>query len=251
MTECIHGLDTERCDVCAPRKRAEPDSSAAPAKPVRARAQRSKRSGGPVTQVAVDPGTRRIFHLTHVKNLEGILTDQQILADAAGASPVVDISSADNRQLRREVSAGPAPVATYVPFFLAADAILWEGMRSGVANYRLSEDAHSIPASEFVMLVGSVRGAGDDAVITDGDAADPATEFSSPDMLGGRMPRRFFEEEDSVRSAEFLVPNAFPFSSVTLVGVANDKVRSHVRELIATHGFTQKVSVYPPWFQQP
>lgn len=251
MTECIHGLDTERCDVCAPRKRSEAEVAAAAAKPVRARAQRSSRSGGSAKQVAVDPGTRRIFHLTHLKNLEGILTKQQILSDAAGASPVVDISSADNRELRREVSAGSSPVAAYVPFFLAADAILWEGMRGEVEDYRLAEGAHSIPASEFVILVGSVRGAGVDSILTDGDAADPATEFSSPDMLGGRMPRRFFEEEDSVRSAEFLVPHSFPFSSVTLVGVANDKVRTKVKELIAAHGFAQKVSVYPPWFQRP
>ena len=251
MTECIHGLDTERCDVCAPRKRSEAEIAAAAVKPVRARATRSSRAGASAKQVAVDPGTRRIFHLTHLKNLEGILAEQKILSDAAGASPVIDISSADNRELRREVSAGSAPVAAYVPFFLAADAVLWEGMRGGLADYRLSEDAHNIPASEFVILVGSVRAAGDDAVITDGDAADPATEFSSPDTLGGRMPKRFFEEEDSVLSAEFLVPDSFPFSSVTLVGVANDKVRAKVKELIGAHGFTQKVSVYPPWFQRP
>lgn len=250
MTECIHGLDTERCDACAPRKRPDPNATA-PAKPVRARAPRSSRSSGSAKQVKVDPGTRRIFHLTHVKNLDGILSEGKILSDGAGATPVVDISSADNRQLRREVSAGDTSVATFVPFFLAADAILWEDLRGGVADYRLSDEAHNIPSSEFVLLVGSVQGAGGDAVITDGDAADSVTEFSSPEKLGGRMPRRFFEEEDSIRSAEFLVPHAFPFSSVTLVGVANDKVRSQVRELMAAHGFTQKVSVYPPWFQRP
>jgi hypothetical protein len=199
----------------------------------------------------VDPGTRRIFHLTHLKNLAGILSSGQILSDAAGARPVVDISATDNRLLRREMSAGSATVAAYVPFLLAADAAMWEGLRSGDANFRLSEESQHIPVSEFVILVGSVRGAGADALITDGDAADPATRFSSPAMLGGRMPRRDFEEEDSLRYAEFLVPNAFPFSSVTLVGVANDKVRARVRELIGVHGFTQKVSVYPPWFQRP
>ena len=250
MTECIHGLDTERCDACSPRK-VSADDAAGAAKPARARTQRASRASASSKQVAVDPGTRRIFHLTHVKNLEGILTQQQILSDASGASPAVDISSADNRELRREASAGTAAVATYVPFFLAPDAILWEGLRSGIANYRFSEDVERIPSSEFVMLVGSVRGAGADAVIADGDAADPTTQFSSPDMLGGRMPRRVFEEEDSLRSAEFLVPHAFPFSSITLVGVANDKVRTQVRALIGAHGHTQKVSVYPPWFQRP
>lgn len=250
MTECIHGLDTERCDACAPRKRLPSDALTGTTKPARARPQRSSRAGGSTKKIAVDPGTRRIFHLTHVKNLEGILKESQIRSDAAGAKPVVDISATDNRELRREASAGPAPVAAYVPFTLVADSAMWEGLRNGEANFRLSEKSGDIPASEFVVLVGSVRGAGADALITDGDAADPATRFSSPAMLGGRMPRREFEEEDSLRYAEFLVLNAFPFSSVTLVGVANDKVRSRVRELMGIHGFTQKVSVYPPWFQR-
>ncbi|MEO7349799.1 MAG: DarT ssDNA thymidine ADP-ribosyltransferase family protein [Terrimesophilobacter sp.] len=220
-----------------------------PAKPTRARPQRSTRVSSSTKEVAVDTGTRRIFHLTHVKNLEAILTQKQILSDAAGANPLIDISSPDNRELRRELKAGAASVASYVPFFLAPDALLWEGMRSGVANYRLANNAERIPASEFVMLVGSVSGAGSDSMITDGDAADPATQFSSPDQLGGRMPRRFFEEEDSIRSAEFLVPGAFPLTSITLIGVANDKVRAQVRAMVSAHGFTHKVSVYPPWFQ--
>lgn len=249
MTECIHGLDTERCDACAPRKPASVDAKSGAAKPTRARPQRSSRAGASSKPVTVDTGTRRIFHVTHVKNLEGILTEKQILSDVAGAKPTIDISAPDNRELRRELSAGSASVASYVPFFLAADALLWESMRSGIANYRLAEDSERIPSSEFIILVGSVSGAGADAMVTDGDAADPATHFSSPDLLGGRMPRRFFEEEDSIRSAEFLAPTAFPFASITLIGVANDKVRAHVRSLVSAHGFTQKVSVYPPWFQ--
>lgn len=251
MTECIHGLDAARCDVCSPRKSAAPGSTASTVKPTRARPKRAARAGGTTKPVVVDTGTRRIFHITHVRNLEGILSEKQILSDAGGAQPVLDISSPDNRELRRGVSTGSATVAAYVPFFLSTDAILWEELRSGTINSRLSHDSQSLPASEFVILVGSVRAAGLDSVIAGGDAADPATEFSSPDSLGGRMPRRFFEEEDSLRSAEFLVLNGFPIESVSLIGVANDKVRARVRELITAHGFAHKISVYPPWFQRP
>jgi hypothetical protein len=41
-----------------------------------------------------------------------------------------------------------------------------------------------------------------------------------------------------------------PLESVTLIGVANDKVRQSVRDLLAGSSFTPKISVYPPWFQQ-
>jgi ssDNA thymidine ADP-ribosyltransferase, DarT len=174
-----------------------------------------------------------------------------VLAEGAGAAPEVDISAVDNRELRREVRAGEGAeaVAGFVPFFLVPNALLWERMRDSEADYRLAEAAHSIPAADFVVLVSTVRAAGDGAVLADGDAADPATRFSLIAESAGRMPRRLYDEEDAMREAEFLVPREFPVSAVTLVGVANDKVRGQVRELLTSHGFSQKVSVYPPWFQ--
>lgn len=249
-TECIHGLDIARCDVCSPRI---PPPEARALKPPRAPARRSDaRRSAPISStkpVAVDTGARRIFHITHRRNLAGILAAGSVLSDAAGAAPAVDISAADNRELRREVLAGAEPVSAHVPFFLAPNAILWDGMRSGEADYRLVDGVRGTPASDFVMLVSTVRAAGDGAVVADGDAADPATRFSSLADLGGRMPRRLHDEEDALRSAEFLVPGEFPFAAMTLVGVANDRVRTEVRSLLEAHGFAQKVSVYPPWFQ--
>ncbi len=245
-TECIHGLETARCDLCSPRT---PPPAAV--KPARAPAQRKAAPISTTRPVTVDAGARRIFHVTHRRNLAGILSKGRILSDAAGADPVVDISASDHRELRREASAGSAPVAAFVPFFLAPNAILWDGLRGGEADHRLAETARSTPASEFVMLVSSARAGGKSAVVADGEAVDPTTRFSSLAELHGRMPRRLYDEEDALRSAEFLVPGEFPFDAVTLVGVANDKVRSEVRALLGEHGFAQKVSVYPPWFQRP
>lgn len=243
--ECIHVLEAARCDLCSPRK-APPIL----VRPPRAPAQRKATSISTTRPVAVDAGARRIFHITHRRNLPGILTSGRVLSDAAGANPVVDISAADNRELRREVSTGSAPVAAFVPFFLAPDALQWEGIRNGDADFRLADSVSSTPASDFVMLVSSARAGGDGAVVADGDAADSTTRFSSLAELGGRMPRSAYDREDAMRSAEFLVPGELPFTAVTLVGVANDKVRSEVRALLSEHGFAQKVSVYPPWFQR-
>ncbi|HEU4849544.1 MAG TPA: DUF4433 domain-containing protein [Terrimesophilobacter sp.] len=246
-TECIHGLDIARCDVCSPRTPPPQDRTV---KPRRAPARTRPATVSATKPVAVDAGTRRIFHITHRRNLAPILEAGRVLSDAAGASPAVDISAADNRELRREVLVGSEPVAAHVPFFLAPNAILWDGMRNGEADYRLAEGVGSIPASDFVILVSTVRAAGESAVVADGDAADPTTRFSSLTELGGRMPRRLHDEEDALRSAEFLVPGEFSFAAITLVGVANDKVRAEVRTLLEEHGFAQKVSVYPPWFQR-
>lgn len=251
MTECIHGLEIERCDACAPRNLS---TELRPQSAVRTTRARPARKTAPIAStkpVEVDQGTRRIFHLTHVANMPSILAAGRVFSDAAGAKPVVDISTAENRELRREVAVGATSVASFVPFFLVPDANLWEGIRRGEADYRLNDAVRRSHASDFVLLVSTARAGGDKSVIADGDAADPATLFSALSELKGRMPRRLYDEEDALRVAEFLVPEQFEFSAVTLVGVANDKVRSTVRELLSAHGYAQKVSVYPPWFQRP
>lgn len=250
-TECIHGLELARCDACSPRT-----PPPAPARPARTPVQRKASSISSSRPITVDSGDRRIFHLTHRRNLGGILAAGRLLADTAGAEPVVDISAPDNRELRRAVNTGAAPVASFVPFFLAPDAILWDGMRSGEVDHRLAQEVRGVAASEFVLLVSSARSGGDGALVADGDAADPGTRFGPLAELSRRMSRRpstgqYGDEEDLLRSAEFLVPAEFPVSALTLVGVANDKVRSEVRTLLSEHGFAQKVSVYPPWFQRP
>ncbi|WP_407943856.1 DarT ssDNA thymidine ADP-ribosyltransferase family protein [Marisediminicola senii] len=44
---------------------------------------------------------------------------------------------------------------------------------------------------------------------------------------------------------------SFPVDQVTLLGVANDKVRDQVKKILAGAAHKPKVAVYPPWFQRP
>jgi hypothetical protein len=59
------------------------------------------------------------------------------------------------------------------------------------------------------------------------------------------------EESEAMLAAELLVRESFPIEQISLIGVANDKVRTAVRAILAAsdtkHG--PKVVVYPPWFQ--
>ena len=41
----------------------------------------------------------------------------------------------------------------------------------------------------------------------------------------------------------------FRSDRISLIGVANDKVRQIVRAILSPSGFATKVAVYPPWFQ--
>lgn len=186
--------------------------------------------------------------MTHIRNLPGILDSGRILSDLSGAHPTIDISAPDNRERRRDAVIGSARVASFVPFFLAADALLWESILAGSADSRLHAVVRTTPAADFVMLVSTIAAGGSSAIMADGDATDPRTVFSSPADLG-RMPRRTLDDDNGMRVAEYLVPDELAFSSVSLIGVANEKVRSSVREQLAAHALSQKVSVYPPWFQ--
>jgi hypothetical protein len=292
--ECIHGLDGGVCALCFPK--AAPEAAAvvsAPrasrAKAVRAPSLRSSPSPRTVTLGGTKPvratpvvsgaraaadnvGEQRIYHVTHIRNLAGILESGALLADTSEAwtaRPTVDISSGPNRDARRSAliaGDGSARVAGYVPFFLSPNARLWDGLLAGTADPRLSADAHSAEVFDFVILVSTVKKLRDarvvDAVpevddaaaaavaVTDGDAAGAVTRIgATPDASDSLLRRlRADTDSDAIRRAELLVAETFPFGLVTLVGVANDKVRDEVRGILAASAHKPKVAVYPPWF---
>lgn len=252
MAECIHGLEIPLCDICYPK--------AAPEKPrvVRAAAApRAPRAASVTTsRKSINAGDQRIYHVTHIRNLDGIVSAGALVVDAA---PTVDVSSELTRELRMSAeisapaSAAPdspgrhASVAEYVPFYLAPDAVLWEHLRAGAADEtRWSDAARKATPFDFVFLVSTVAALGDDAVIADGDAAATFTRFSTGDGIQ-RAIEKLHGNEDARRSAEALARQSFPFESVQLIGVANDRVRDRVRDLVS--GLVPKVAVYPPWFQ--
>ncbi|WP_166788673.1 DarT ssDNA thymidine ADP-ribosyltransferase family protein [Cryobacterium sp. HLT2-28] len=293
--ECIHGLEGGLCALCFPKAAPQiaatvPAPRASRAKASRAPSLRSSPSPRTVTLGAPKPpvatrvvgaakvvadnvGEQRIYHLTHIRNLAGILESGALLADTSEAwttRPVVDISSAPNRDARRTALVsgdGSSSVAGYVPFFLSPNARLWDGLLTGTTDPRLSADAHTAEIFDFVILVSTVKklrdaqaaaedaadasGASDAAVaVTDGDAAGALTRISATPETSDSLLRRLRAdaESDGILRAELLVAETFPFDLVTLVGVANDKVRDEVRGILAASTHKPKVAVYPPWF---
>jgi hypothetical protein len=208
--------------------------------------------------VGVAPGDtvleQRIYHLTHIRNLPGIVADHAI---AAGASPAVELSPIEQRAERAGIIIGGVPEKTldrYVPFFLSPDATLWQALRAGSRHPRLSHAALAADTSEFVFLVSTVRhlvSAPRDFVVADGNAEGSTTRFAATRDDADRMLYRLRSDADgdALLDADLLVDGSLPLEAVTLVGVQNDKVRASVREILLGSDFTPKISVYPPWFQ--
>lgn len=253
VRECIHGLDEGLCDSCYPKPISEAALAAAKAP---RRSNRAPKRSTAAIKPPMEIGDQRIYHLTHIGNLPAILSSGCLLADAHGAAPVVDISSAENREGRRAAAIDTNTVSQFVPFFVTPNSLLWEGIRTGVADPRLSAEAGEHAPADYVVLVSTVADAGrENMIIASGDAGHAATTFAITPEAGERELRRLFGETDvddadntELRSTEFLVWEKLPFESVSLIGVASNKARDEVKQILADADHAPKVAVYPPWF---
>lgn len=263
--ECIHGLELSLCDICSPQHKPEVIHPAVGSRPrdirppSRPRTSSPPRTGSRASRVPapasrpsptrpLDVGRQRMFHLTHLSNLEAILRDGAV---RAGVAPNVDISAPDTRAARRTAlvgGEGSAAVSSFVPFFLAPDPKVWRDIRDQVVDPRLSADSRRYEPAEFIMLVTTVDAAGPDVVFADGDAADPATRFAAGAESRERMMRRLLADDDALDASEALVPDAVPFELISLIGVAHDPARDAVREVLLRATFEPRVAVHPPWF---
>ncbi|MGV8877330.1 MAG: DarT ssDNA thymidine ADP-ribosyltransferase family protein [Rhodoglobus sp.] len=246
-TECIHGFVNELCDSCFPK--------AAPVKPL-TRATSTSRAkrvpGAPRASANKLPALadQRTYHVTHISNLENILRTGQLVAPAQNETAVVDVSSALTRELRASSSLSTGePVDRYVPFSLVPESHTWCELRDGASEPRWSDVARASSATDFVFLVTTIRALGAEAVLADGDAAASLTRFATDEESMKRMLGNLRADELTA-DAEILVHGSFAFDEIQLVGVASDRVRDRVKELLDAASFATKVAVYPPWFIQ-
>jgi hypothetical protein len=238
--ECIHGFEAGLCDICYPRTAPEP-RKVPRAATTSSRTPTVRAAGAP----AVAPyslATQRLFHVTHLRNLEAILHDGELRADA---TPVVDVSSETTRELRRAADlADGSTVAAHVAFYASPVAARWIELRDGARGPHWSDAARAAKATEFVQLAIPASTLGENILAADADAGAPATRFARGAADAAQLLRR----QPDLLAAEILAPHAVPFSDVALIGVANEPVRDQVRALLAGTGFRPKVAVYPPWF---
>ena len=240
--ECIHGFEVGFCDICFPRQTAEP------VKPTRAAPVRRTPASGSSRAPSIVLATQRIYHVTHESNLPLITRDQAL---KAGATPAFDVSSPTTRELRAatELPHGGS-VAGRVPFYLSPNAARWRQLRDGAHGAHWSDAARASSPLDFVVLVGDAGKIGADVVLTDKDAAASDARFAEGPESGTQQLRRMHATDPDFLEAEVLAAAAFHFTRISLIGVANERVRDRVKELLAetSKNHTPKVAVYPPWF---
>jgi len=277
--ECIHGFEAGLCDICFPKAPPTPKRASVVRPPRATTRARAQRAGQPTRLSSKSPpaniNNARVYHLTHVRNLEQILEIGQLRsaqsavagesahgavaepsAGVAAWLPAIDLSSQLTRELRATAEVRPGlSVSQCVPFFLSPNAELWNELRSGVVeSTRWSDAARAATSTDFVMLVTTIGALGADAAIADDDAAGTFTRFSGQPDDRTRLLSRLSPEQ--LLRAEVLAPGIVELSRVQLIGVANDPMRERVRGMLIAVALgrsdtTQpKVAVYPPWFQR-
>ncbi len=269
--ECKHGFDDGLCAICFPPP--EPEAKAAPApasRSTRTSTTKGRRAPARVPGASrpsiasgaprLDVKAMRIYHVTHIDNLPAILDAGALLADTAGAAPLVDLAAPHAREYRRGagVAGTDAVIADYVPFLLTTDAHVWDAVRTATPDPRLGDEAVKRAPADFVIFVTSLTSAQSGnaevagaIVVSEADAAVTGAELATEWSDVQRLLQRLHRDDDGggLDGAELLVRECLPLDDVALIAVANDPVRDRVRAQLAGAGVRARVAVYPPWFQ--
>lgn len=211
------------------------------------------------------PANPKIYHITHVDNLQGIVATGGLLSDTeilrrGGPTQVIGMSGIKRRRIDDlRVPCHPGThVGDYVPFYFCPRSVmlyvihranhpelLYRGGQDPIVH--LEADLHRVVAwadQNGVRWAFSLSNAG--AYYTE-FRSDPndlheldwkaiaATDFRDPDVKERKQ-------------AEFLVYGYFPFDLVERVGVRCAAIGARVVQLLASSCHTPRVEVQRDWY---
>lgn len=211
------------------------------------------------------PQRPKIYHITHVENLPGIVADGVLVSDReilarGGAAQIIGMSTIKRRRIE-EITVSRHPdtkVGDYVPFYFCPRSIMlfvihranhpeleYRGGQGPIvhleADLRTVIDWADANGSRWAFSL-SNAGAHYAEFRTRADELDElrweaieARNFRAPDVKEGKQ-------------AEFLVHERFPFYLVDRIGVASSAVRARAAEAIAGAQHRPQIEVRPEWY---
>jgi len=203
-----------------------------------------------------------IFHITHIRNLPGILRDGGLWCDRIVSQrnlTHVGIAHQHIKERRAQKNVPITPhgvVADYVPFYFAPRSpMLYSISRGNVEGYQgaQSEVLHLVSSAETVSQSGLPF------VFTDGHAEMSISHFYHDlkdldkvdwNIMQGRYWNDTQEDNDRKRrrQAEFLVREFFPFSLFERIGVANQTMVKKTAAILADLEEKPQIEVQPAWY---
>ena len=215
--------------------------------------------------MSVPPARPKIYHITHVDDLAGIIADGRLLSDAAmiqrgGPPQAIGMSAIKQRRVEElEVPCHPGTmVGDYVPFYLCPRSVMlfvihranhpeltYRGGEDPIVH--LEADLHAVVqwASEHeVVWAFSLANAG-------ARYTEFRSELAQLDELDWNAIASLNFRDPAVKEAkqaEFLIHESFPFSLVERIGVRNQAVFNRVQQVIAAAGHQPVVEIKREWY---
>jgi ssDNA thymidine ADP-ribosyltransferase, DarT len=199
----------------------------------------------------------RLYHITHINNLKGIVDEGGLSCDRRAQelkSVNIGHMHIKERRLRRPVPLGPkGTVGDYVLFYFAPRSpMLYVIGRGGVQGY----DGGERPVVYLCSTVEEIRDAGLRWVFTEGHAEMAYTDFFDDlkhlnkvdwKLMDARYWHDTNDDPDRKRrrQAEFLVYEFFPWELVSYLGVYDQTMAEAVGEIV---GRSPKVGIQRDWY---
>jgi len=212
--------------------------------------------------MAPAPVPCRIYHITHLRNLELILRDGRLKCcatlrqEGAGYVNIAHQNIQDRRETT-QVPYGPGGVLhDYVPFYFAPRSpMLYVISRGGVEGYAEGQG----PVVHLASTAQQVAAAGLPFVFTDGHGTMSFTDFYKDlddlDAVDWNiMTAKYWRdtEQDNDRSrrrqAEFLVHEFSPWHLIDEIGVMNTGMRNKVEQALNGAPHRPTVTVRADWY---
>lgn len=196
----------------------------------------------------------KIYHITHIRNLPGILKAGGLWSDAkcdelsVGEKNIGILRIKERRRNRRDPKM-VGSLGEYVPFNFCNRSVMLLKVKSGHENY-VDGDA------DVLHLVSSVRIAtrlGKPWAFTDRHAVlNHALYFDRVPDLGEVpwkvMPLTYWQDVREEREAEFLVHEFFPWTAISEVAAKNEATAERARKLIRPALHRPDVTERPAWY---
>jgi ssDNA thymidine ADP-ribosyltransferase DarT-like protein len=203
-----------------------------------------------------------IYHITHVRNLSGILAAGGLHCDRAVVEFEVGATSLAHAHIKMRRAKKVVPncrggsLADYVPFYFGPRSpMLYSISRGGVEGYNEGQD----PVLHLETSAEAVAEAGLPFTFTNGHAVVVFSEFFDDlDQLGMvdhqlMNERYWFDTVDDPdrkrrRQAEFLVHDFAPWSLFSRIGVRSPAMRQRVLSLLDGVDDEPEVTVNGNWY---
>jgi len=209
-----------------------------------------------------DPHDIPIYHITHIRNLRGIIQAGGLWCDHARLERGIEnISiahqSIKDRRARKQVPvAAGGVVADYVPFYFATRSpMLYSIHKGNVACYHDGQEN----IVYLVSKIGEICNCGNAWCFTDGHAEMSLSNFYDDlrhiDQVNWRVMAGTFwhdtkeaPDRSRQRQAEFLVHHSFPWRKFLYLGVQNPTMAAKVLEEISTAEYQPRIVVKSGWY---